>query len=97
MKILYFTRDFSAKNVAFAKQHGLTMRNAGAVDTGVNPEPCDAVYGDDVPSVYLEKYEIYTLPEKVDVQTVEKLQARIAQLEAQLAEKSKKTVKKDEA
>lgn len=63
MKILYFTSDFGVENIAFAKQHGLIMRNAAAVETGVNVEPCDYVYGDDIPENYRAAYPLYTLPE----------------------------------
>ena len=63
MKILYFTRDFGAENIEFAHKNGLTMRNAAAVETGANVEPCDYVYGDDTPENYRAAYPLYTLPE----------------------------------
>lgn len=63
MKILYFTRDFGAENIEFARKNGLTMRNAAAQETGANVEPCDYVYGDDIPENYRAAYPLYTLPE----------------------------------
>lgn len=51
MKILYFTKDFSPENVAFAKDRGLVMRMADAVESAANPEACDAVCGE-VPALY---------------------------------------------
>ena len=99
MKILYFTRDFSPENVAFAKQHGLIMRNAAAVETSANVEPCDAVYGDEVPDTYRAAFPTYTLPEKIDEAEIITLREKITQLEAKLAgksSKSSKTTKKDE-
>lgn len=63
MKILYFTRDFGAENIEFARKNGLIMRNAAAQETGVNVEPCDYVYGDDIPENYRAAYPLYTLPE----------------------------------
>ena len=82
MKILYFTRDFGAENIEFARKNGLTMRNAAAQETGANVEPCDYVYGDDIPENYRTVYPLYTLPESgMELAT---LQAENAQLKAAL-------------
>lgn len=63
MKILYFTDDFGAKNQEFAKQHGLTIRNAKAFSDDDFLEQCDAVYGD-VPKAYADKYPLHELPKE---------------------------------
>ena len=94
MKILYFTRDFSPENVAFPKQHGLIMRNAAAVETSANVEPCDAVYGDEVPDAYRAAFPTYTLPEKIDEAEIIALRKKITKL-AEKSSKSSKTTKKD--
>lgn len=82
MKILYFTRDFGAENIEFARKNGLTMRNAAAQETGANVEPCDYVYGDDTPENYRAAYPLYTLPESGA--ELAALQAENAQLKAAL-------------
>ena len=82
MKILYFTRDFGAENIEFARKNGLTMRNAAAQETGANVEPCDYVYGDDIPENYRTVYPLYTLPESGMEPAA--LQAENAQLKAEL-------------
>ncbi|QIA76649.1 HeH/LEM domain-containing protein [Rodentibacter caecimuris] len=50
-RILYFTRDFSAPNIAFAKEKGLIMRNVGAYHSSDTLENADAVCGE-VPERY---------------------------------------------
>lgn len=81
MKILYFTRDFGAENIEFARKNGLTMRNAAAQETGANVEPCDYVYGDDTPENYRAAYPVYTLPESNAWN--EELQAELETLKAE--------------
>lgn len=58
-KILYFTDDFSDKNIGYAKGNGLTMRDVRAYEPDDFIEKCDAVTGD-VPKAYskLPKYEV---------------------------------------
>ncbi|MFB6349477.1 hypothetical protein ACFBZI_08590 [Moraxella sp. ZJ142] len=51
MKILYFTTDFSDANLAYAKQHGLTVRDGLAYREIDFIETCDKVCGD-VPDAY---------------------------------------------
>lgn len=59
-KVLFFTRDFSAENIQFAKDNGLLMRDLRAYGNDDFMEVCDAVCGD-VPEVYAEKYEVVDL------------------------------------
>lgn len=59
-KILYFTDDFGLDNQAFAKKHGLIIRNASAYKDNDFLEKCDAVYGK-VPQAYLDKYPLHKL------------------------------------
>ena len=58
-KILYFTDDFSDKNIDYAKENGLTMRDVRAHEPDDFIEKCDAVTGD-VPKAYskLPKHEV---------------------------------------
>lgn len=43
-KVLFFTADFGDMNVAFAREHGLTMRNVAAYYVGDTLENADAVW-----------------------------------------------------
>lgn len=70
MKILYFTSDFSAQNIEFAKKHGMTMRNAAIVETAQNLEQCDFVYGDETPENYRQVFAWFVLPENNAAQGV---------------------------
>lgn len=70
MKILYFTSDFSAENIEFAKKYGMTMRNAAAVETAQNLEQCDMVYGDETPENYRKAFELFVLSENNATQGV---------------------------
>lgn len=70
MKILYFTSDFSAENIEFAKKYGMTMRNAAAVETAQNLEQCDMVYGDETPENYRQAFAWFVLPENNATQGV---------------------------
>lgn len=58
-KILYFTDDFSDKNIRYAKDNGLTIRDVRAYEPDDFIEKCDAVTGD-VPEAYskLPKHEV---------------------------------------
>lgn len=85
MKILYFTTDFSTENVAFAKQHGMIIRAANAIDTAANVESCDAVYGD-VPAAY-RVFPEYTLPETEGSAQLDALQAENAALKDEVAKR----------
>lgn len=60
MKILYFTTDFSDKNIGYAKTNGLIMRDVSAYYEGDSVEICDKVCGD-VPKAY-EHIEKHNLP-----------------------------------
>lgn len=62
-RILYFTDDFSPENQAYAKQHGLIIRNAKAYDEVDFLEQCDMVCGQ-VPKPYLDKFAVFELPEQ---------------------------------
>nr|DAM65769.1 MAG TPA: hypothetical protein [Caudoviricetes sp.] len=86
MKILYFTTDFSTENVAFAKQHGMIIRAANAIDTAANVESCDAVYGD-VPAAY-RVFPEYTLPETEGSAQLDALQAENAALKDEVAKRN---------
>lgn len=63
-RILYFTDDFSQENQAYAKQHGLIIRNAKAYGTVDYLEQCDKVFGQ-VPKAYehLPRFEIDDAPD----------------------------------
>ena len=80
-KILFFTADFGEANIAFAHEHGLTMRNVAAYYVGDTLENADAVCGD-VPDAYLARYPVFDLPEPeaLDVKklTVDKLKNELA-------------------
>ena len=65
MKVLYFTADFGDDNRQFAKDNGLTIRNAKAYVVIDTLEQCDAVYGD-APQAYLDKYPMHTLGKQVE-------------------------------
>lgn len=58
-RILYFTDDFSQENQAYAKQHGLIIRNAKAYGAVDYLEQCDKVCGQ-VPIAYehLPRFEL---------------------------------------
>lgn len=79
MKILYFTDDFSAENVAFAEQNRLTVRKASAYHEGDTLEICDAVCGD-VPAAYADRYPLH------EVAAVAKTPSTVAELKAALAD-----------
>lgn len=88
MKILYFTSDFSAQNIEFAKKHGMTMRNAAIVETAQNLEQCDFVYGDETPENYRQVFAWFVLPENnaaqgVSQETHNAVLAENAQLKAE--------------
>ena len=81
-KILFFTVDFGAANIAFARKHGLTMRNVAAYYVGDTLENADAVCGD-VPDAYLARYPVVDVPKQellLDVKklTAEKLKEELA-------------------
>ena len=59
-RVLYFTRDFSAENIAMAKDKGLIMRDIRVYGNDDFMETCDAVTGD-VPKEYEEKYQTVSL------------------------------------
>ena len=63
-RILYFTDDFSQENQAYAKQHGLIIRNAKAYGTVDYLEQCDKVFGQ-VPKAYehLPRFELDDAPD----------------------------------
>ena len=84
MKILYFTNDYSPENLAFAKQHGMIIRAANAIESAANVEACDFVYGD-VPAAY-RVFPEYTLPEN-DLAQLDALQAEIAALKDEIAKR----------
>ncbi|WP_369581531.1 hypothetical protein [Kingella oralis] len=90
MRILYFTTDFSLENVAFAKQHGMIIRAANAIESAANVEVCDFVYGD-VPAAY-RVFPEYTLPEN-DL-TAER-DAQIAECKAENAALKDEVAKRD--
>lgn len=58
-KILYFTDDFSDKNIAYARENGFTMRDVRVHNPDDFIETCDAVTGD-IPKEYskLPKHEV---------------------------------------
>lgn len=67
--ILYFTRDFSPENVAFAKASGLKMRNVNAYHDADSLEMADLVCGE-VPKRYqhLPRFEIVKPETKAETQ-----------------------------
>ena len=93
MKILYFPSDFSPENIAFAKSHGLKMRNAAAYYEGDSVELCDAVCGD-VPAAYghLPQHELPQAESKLadGKATVAQLKEQLAALGVEIPENAKK-------
>lgn len=93
MKILYFTSDFSPENIAFAKSHGLKMRNAAAYYEDDSVELCDAVCGD-VPAAYghLPQHELRQEDKRLSEKdlTVAQLKEQLAALGAEVPEGMKK-------
>ena len=73
-KILFFTADFGKANIAFAREHGLTMRNVAAYYVGDTLENADAVCGN-VPDAYLARYPVFDLPKQAPLLDVKKLTA----------------------
>lgn len=90
MRILYFTDDFSQKNIQFAKKHGLTMRKRSAYAQVDTVEQCTAVCGD-VPPAYLEKYPLHGLP-KTEQQKAEEDARLKAEAKAKAEEDAKQLV-----
>ena len=84
MKILYFTKDYSPENLAFAKAHGMIIRAADAIESAVNVESCDFVYGE-VPAAY-RVFPEYTLPETSDTELAAK-DAELTALKDELAKR----------
>lgn len=84
MKILYFTDDFSAENMAFAKRNHLTVRRASAYHDGDTLENCDAVCGD-VPTAYADRYPLHDIDIKSE-QSADDKPDTVAELKAALIE-----------
>lgn len=91
MKILYFTDDFSAENVAYAEQNRLTIRKASAYYEGDTLEVCDAVCGD-VPGVYAEHYPHHEIdaPKQSNPDTVAEIKAALEALGVDIPAGAKK-------
>lgn len=91
-KVLYFTSDFSAENVAFAQKNGLVMRNLLAYQPTDFVENCDAVCGD-VPERY-QHFPVYELGVKqenqTDKMTVDELKAKLTELGIEIPADAKK-------
>lgn len=64
-RILYFTRNFSAQNIDFAKEKGLIIRNLGAYHSSDALENADAVCGD-VPERY-QHLPLFDLGQSSDI------------------------------
>ena len=83
MKILYFTDNFSAENLAFAEQNRLTVRRASAYHEGDTLENCDAVCGD-VPTAYADRYPLHDI--EIKEQAADDKPDTVAELKAALNE-----------
>lgn len=83
MKILYFTDDFTAQNVAFAERNRLTVRKASAYHEGDTLETCDAVCGD-VPAAYAERYPLHDI--EIEAQAADDKPDTVAELKAALTD-----------
>lgn len=90
MKILYFTDDFSAENVAFAERNRLTVRKASAYHESDTLEVCDAVCGD-VPAAYAERYSLHEVASAAEnPNTVAELKAALTDLGIDIPNGAKK-------
>ncbi|QPB42221.1 hypothetical protein [Rodentibacter haemolyticus] len=93
-RILYFTHDFSAENIAFAKSKGLIMRNLGAYHSSDTLENADAVCGD-VPERY-QHLPIFDLGQGNDPNLdltklkVEEIKAKLTALQVKFEPNAKK-------
>ncbi|QLB44472.1 hypothetical protein [Mannheimia pernigra] len=83
-RILYFTTDFSAKNIAFASEQGVLMRNLNAYHPADTLENAEAVCGD-VPKAY-QHLPLFELP-KQNGKTAQEMKAlKTEEIKAKLTE-----------
>lgn len=83
-RVLYFTTDFSSENIAFAKEHGLLMRNLNAHHVSDTLENADFACGD-VPEAY--KYlPTFDLPKRKLEDVNDLKQLKVDEIKTKLTE-----------